>query len=210
MTQNAESVCTRGIERYERDLRQVVDIDSNRSKILVLDVDTGEYAIASEHLVAIDKLREVRPKGVFYSLRIGFPTLGKVGGGWKQSALPPINPALLPLAVGVERPLLRRPPGSLEEQREKLYAHLDLLEYVAKYRIAQIDAGEITNNDTEFDPEEVDLVYKMAINHIRRGASTMDEVVTEIYNVGKDIDDDITREEIINLLVASVEKNTSL
>lgn len=58
MTETPKSVCTRGIERYERDLRQSLDISANRGKNLVLDVDTGDYAIAFDHLSAIDELRK--------------------------------------------------------------------------------------------------------------------------------------------------------
>ena len=69
-------------EWYEGHLRTKLDTAENLRKILVIDVDSGEYEMDTDHLAAIERLREKHPDGMFFSMRIGYPTLGKIGGGW--------------------------------------------------------------------------------------------------------------------------------
>lgn len=75
-------IVRRGKEWYENGIRAQVEAD-NFSKYLVIDVTTGDYAMGSDHLETVDDIRARRPDGVLYGMRVGFPALGKRGGGWK-------------------------------------------------------------------------------------------------------------------------------
>jgi hypothetical protein len=77
-----KEVCERGDEIYTRDLRDKMETPENIRKILVIDVDSSDYEMDKDHLTAIHRLRDRRPEGVFFSMRIGYPSLGKIGGGW--------------------------------------------------------------------------------------------------------------------------------
>ncbi|HEY4330865.1 MAG TPA: hypothetical protein VGN88_14075 [Phycisphaerae bacterium] len=52
-------------------------------KYLVLDVDSGDYEIDVDHLAALERLRPRHPGKIFYATRVGYRTLGKIGGQWK-------------------------------------------------------------------------------------------------------------------------------
>lgn len=76
-----EEIMRRGEERYQREIRDKVE-QGNEGKILVLDIDTGDYEIDDDHLQATRRALAKHPDAVLYSLRIGYPSLGKIGGGW--------------------------------------------------------------------------------------------------------------------------------
>ena len=68
---------------YEQSIHYKVDTPENRGKILAVDVDSGDYEVDAEHLRAGKQLRQRRPDGTFFFYRIGYPSLGKIGGGWR-------------------------------------------------------------------------------------------------------------------------------
>ena len=78
-----EEIARRGEELYDQQIRQKVE-PGNLGKILVLDIETGEYEIDEDHLAANRRARARRPDAVLYGLRIGYPALGKIGGSWRN------------------------------------------------------------------------------------------------------------------------------
>jgi hypothetical protein len=76
-----EEIARRGEEIYQQQLRARVE-PGNEGKILVLDVDTGDYEIDGDDLAADHRLRSRHPDSVFYGLRIGYPAADKIGGSW--------------------------------------------------------------------------------------------------------------------------------
>jgi hypothetical protein len=79
-----DEIVQRGEALYERKIRSNVE-DQHRGKILVIDLESEDYEVDEDHLAANRRLRDRHPEGTFYGLRIGYPALGKVGGGWGQS-----------------------------------------------------------------------------------------------------------------------------
>jgi hypothetical protein len=77
-----EEIVRRGKEWYEQEIRTQVEAD-HRGKILVIDIETGAYEIDDDHGVANRRARAKHPDAVLYGMRIGSPTLGKMGGGWR-------------------------------------------------------------------------------------------------------------------------------
>jgi hypothetical protein len=76
-----EEIVRRGEEWYEREIRAKVE-EGNIGKYLVIDIDTGDYEIDEDHLTAARRAQAKRPGAVLYGMRIGYPALGKIGGGW--------------------------------------------------------------------------------------------------------------------------------
>ena len=68
-----------GKEIYERDIRRQVEADYH-GEVVVIDVDSGDYAIANTGLAAADALRERRPAPDVWAVRVGYPTLRTFGG----------------------------------------------------------------------------------------------------------------------------------
>jgi hypothetical protein len=78
---STEEIVRRGEELYESGIRAKVE-QGNTGKILVIDIETGDYEIDDDHLQATRRALAKHPGAALYSLRIGYPSLGKIGGGW--------------------------------------------------------------------------------------------------------------------------------
>ncbi|MGM0490563.1 MAG: hypothetical protein ACQESR_27880 [Planctomycetota bacterium] len=74
-----EEVATRGEAIYERDIRPNVESET-KGKYLVLDIETGEYEIDQDDLVATKRVMARCPNAVLYGLRIGYPAAYRLGG----------------------------------------------------------------------------------------------------------------------------------
>jgi hypothetical protein len=72
-------IIRRGQERYEQDIRAQVEV--HRGKMLALDVDSGEYALADDSITAFDRLKAKIPSATVYLMRIGFPAAVHIGAG---------------------------------------------------------------------------------------------------------------------------------
>jgi hypothetical protein len=77
-TYDPEMVARQGREWYEREIREEVE-ESQRGKYLVLDVETGDFEVDDDHLVASDRMAARHPGKPLYSVRVGYPTLGRIG-----------------------------------------------------------------------------------------------------------------------------------
>jgi hypothetical protein len=74
-----DEIVRRGEEIYERSVRAEVEPE-NDGRFLALDVQSGDYELADEALLATARLRERRPKAVPYLLRVGRPAAFRLGG----------------------------------------------------------------------------------------------------------------------------------
>jgi hypothetical protein len=61
-------------------LRPHLEAPENVGKVVVIDVETGRYAIAETAEAADDLAREKSPDGEFYAIRIGYPAVESMGG----------------------------------------------------------------------------------------------------------------------------------
>lgn len=79
-TYTPEDIARRGQDRYEREIRARVESEpGNRGKLLALDVDSGEFALADDSLTALDRLKARNPNARAYIVRVGYPTAVKIG-----------------------------------------------------------------------------------------------------------------------------------
>ena len=77
----AEEIESRGEEIYVEHIRDRLN-SGHRGKFVVIDIETGEYEIDADDLVATRHLLSNRPNAVIYGLRIGFPTAYRIGSGF--------------------------------------------------------------------------------------------------------------------------------
>ena len=74
----ADQIVERGKTLYEREIRPKVEA-GNKGKILVINVETGEYEIDDDHLTASDRAAAKHPGAALFAMRIGYPTMGRIG-----------------------------------------------------------------------------------------------------------------------------------
>jgi hypothetical protein len=66
----ADEIARRGEALYERELRAKIE-PGNEGKILVINIDTGEYELDDDHLAAVRRLRARDGDAELYALRRG-------------------------------------------------------------------------------------------------------------------------------------------
>jgi hypothetical protein len=76
----AEEIGDRGRELYEHQLRAKVEAE-NVGRFLVIDIESGDYEIDDEDLVATDRLLARRPQAITYGLCIGYPDAYRFSAG---------------------------------------------------------------------------------------------------------------------------------
>ena len=75
----SKEVASRGETIYRREIRDKVE-PGHKGKLLVIDVETGEYEMNIDDLVATKRLLAKHPNAVVYGLQIGSPTAYRIGG----------------------------------------------------------------------------------------------------------------------------------
>ena len=80
--ENSEAIAARGEEIYQQQIRDKVD-PKHEGKFLVLDIETGDYEIDAEDLVATDRLLAKHPNAIIYGVRVGFPAAYGIGFNFK-------------------------------------------------------------------------------------------------------------------------------
>lgn len=76
---NAEDIERRGEAIFDEQIRPVVEQD-NVGRFVVIDVETGEYEMDDDDVVATRRALAKRPQAVLYGVRVGFPTAYSLGG----------------------------------------------------------------------------------------------------------------------------------
>ncbi|MBW4612645.1 MAG: hypothetical protein KME21_05080 [Desmonostoc vinosum HA7617-LM4] len=67
-----EEVARRAREIYENSIRQQVETAENTSKMVIIDTETGEYAVDKIGIESARYLRNKRPFARLYGIRIGY------------------------------------------------------------------------------------------------------------------------------------------
>ena len=75
----SKEVASRGEAIYKREIRDKVK-SKHKGKFLVIDIETGEYEMNGDDLVATKRLLAKHPNAVVYGLQIGSPTAYRIGG----------------------------------------------------------------------------------------------------------------------------------
>ncbi len=74
-----DEIARRGEEIYDRSVRQKIEENAD-GKIVVIDVETGDYEVGDTTLQGADRLLAVRPDAALYSLRVGYDAVYSFGG----------------------------------------------------------------------------------------------------------------------------------
>jgi hypothetical protein len=83
---SAEDIAQRGERLYAEGIRAVVDRPENIGQIIAIDLNTGDYVINPDLIVAYDRLREQHADAVIWAERIGYDAVYAVGGTLVRTA----------------------------------------------------------------------------------------------------------------------------
>jgi hypothetical protein len=65
---------------YESGIRQKVESEENIGKMLIIDIETGDYEIDKNGLHASNRLNERHPNARLFGIRIGYNVAASLGG----------------------------------------------------------------------------------------------------------------------------------
>lgn len=74
----SKEIAEKGEALYQAKIRPLV-VRENKGRYLAIDIETGDFALADEHLDAADKLLENRPDAPIYMKLVGYRTTAAIG-----------------------------------------------------------------------------------------------------------------------------------
>jgi hypothetical protein len=77
---SGEEITRRGKELYEKSIRTQVETAENIGKIIAINVETGEYAIGDDLVIASRQLQAKQADAAIWAGRIGFNAVYAIGG----------------------------------------------------------------------------------------------------------------------------------
>lgn len=77
---SGEEIGRRGQEIYESRLRALLETKENIGKIVSIDIESGDYEVDDDLLVAGRRLQQRHPEALMYGKRIGYNAVYAVGG----------------------------------------------------------------------------------------------------------------------------------
>ena len=75
-----KDIARQGRELYNTRIAAQVETDDNLGKIIVIDVETGDYEIDTVGMNASERLRAKHPDAALLGLRIGYDAVEGFGG----------------------------------------------------------------------------------------------------------------------------------
>ena len=78
-TLSSEESAARGTKIYEDTIRAKVERD-HYGDFVIVDIDSGDYELDREDIVASQRILNRRPGATLFGLRVGFPAAYKLGG----------------------------------------------------------------------------------------------------------------------------------
>ncbi len=82
---SGEEVKRRAEEIYERKLRKQLETDENIGKVLVIDVETGDYEMDADEIAAVHRALAKHPGAALWALRIGYDVMHTLGGDLERT-----------------------------------------------------------------------------------------------------------------------------
>ena len=80
-----DEVVQRGQALYEQQIRATVDTAENKGKMLVINIETGEWEIDADDVAAAKRAKAHFGDALLFSMRIGYSAAYRIGGGFLRS-----------------------------------------------------------------------------------------------------------------------------
>lgn len=75
-----DEIVQRGEDLYEQSIRALVETEENIGKIVSIDIETGDYAVDRDPVVAGLRVQSRHPEAAIYGKRIGYNAAFALGG----------------------------------------------------------------------------------------------------------------------------------
>ncbi len=79
-----EEVARRAKQLYESRIRQNVETEENIGKMVIIDIETGDYEIDQTGLQASRNLSQKHPNARLFGIRIGYNVSVSLGGAMER------------------------------------------------------------------------------------------------------------------------------
>ena len=76
-----------GQQWYDKKVRSLVETTENLGKMVLIDVETGEFTVAVEGLQASQELHTRHPEAPLFGIRIGYRASEALGGILEREAV---------------------------------------------------------------------------------------------------------------------------
>lgn len=76
----SEEVARRAQKLYDEQIRQEVEREENIGKMVIIDIETGDYAVDKMGLESARQLRKKNPNCRLFGIRIGYKVAAAIGG----------------------------------------------------------------------------------------------------------------------------------
>ena len=76
-----DAVVQRGQALYAQKIRAVVDKAENKGNMLVINVETGEWEMDADDVIAARRAKARFGDASLFSMRVGYPAAYRIGGG---------------------------------------------------------------------------------------------------------------------------------
>lgn len=77
---SSEAVAKRAYQIYEGEIRQKVETEGNIGKMIIINVETGDYEVDKTGLQAAKNLQAKSPYARLFGIRIGYNVAASFGG----------------------------------------------------------------------------------------------------------------------------------
>jgi hypothetical protein len=81
---SSEEVAKRANQLYDSKIRQMVETAENIGKMVIIDVETGDYEVDGDGLQAAHNLYAKHPYARLFGIRIGYNVAAALGGVMKR------------------------------------------------------------------------------------------------------------------------------
>ena len=85
---NTDDTALRGRALYQEHLRSLVETQESLGKIIAIDIESGDYEVDSDLLVASRRLRTRHASARIWAERIGYNGVFAVGGTRTRTMMP--------------------------------------------------------------------------------------------------------------------------
>ncbi|MEZ2278300.1 MAG: hypothetical protein ACBR12_15450 [Microcoleus sp.] len=75
-----EEVARRAKHLYESTIRKKIELEENIGKMVIIDIETGDYEVDETGLKAAHSLRAKHPYARLFGIRIGYNVAASLGG----------------------------------------------------------------------------------------------------------------------------------
>lgn len=81
-----EEVARRAQALYARSIRAQVEVPANIGKMVIIDIETGDFGVDELGFKSADALRRKNPHARLFGIRIGYDVAASLGGMMKRTA----------------------------------------------------------------------------------------------------------------------------